>query len=337
MLNKSIQDLLHSKKRFVLFRKPNEDLIQLFSQDNSKNYDSGFVFTNFNYSQSHIVFPEKSEIFTLDDYKINNKISFPKIKGNQYLISEEVSKKTYIQMIEEAIYQLNDDFTKVVLSRIIPWKNESFNELEHFIQLAKNNPSAFCYLIYIPNTLCWMGASPELLVNYMKNTFTTVALAGTKKKEENWTEKEYEEQQMVTNYIEEIIKKYQLSISKSQTITISISPEIEHLKTTISINGVNYEMANKLLSELHPTPAVCGYPKDKAFELIKKIEKHDRLFYTGFVGLKQNEEMQLYVNLRCASVLEDSVLVYVGGGITKKSNPEKEWEETQRKSKTMIF
>ena len=46
----------------------------------------------------------------------------------------------------------------------------------------------------------WVGASPELLADYKEKTFTTVSLAGTKRPEENWSEKEYEEQKMVTDY-----------------------------------------------------------------------------------------------------------------------------------------
>ena len=44
----------------------------------------------------------------------------------------------------------------------------------------------------------------------------------------------------------------------------------------------------------------------------------------------------LYVNLRCMQVLENKVKVYVGGGITSRSVPDKEWQETLDKSRTML-
>ena len=43
----------------------------------------------------------------------------------------------------------------------------------------------------------------------------------------------------------------------------------------------------------------------------------------------------LYVNLRCMQFKDDEALIYVGGGITKDSIAENEWEETQKKTQTM--
>ena len=43
-----------------------------------------------------------------------------------------------------------------------------------------------------------------------------------------------------------------------------------------------------------------------------------------------------YVNLRCAQIINKKALVYVGGGITRDSDPEKEWNETVNKTKTIV-
>ena len=97
-----------------------------------------------------------------------------------------------------------------------------------------------------------------------------------------------------------------------------------------------------LIRALHPTPAVCGLPRVKANNFILKNENYKRTFYTGFLGelnLKDSESnvqySQLYVNLRCMEVDENKASIFVGGGITKDSNAEKEWEETVFKTKTM--
>jgi isochorismate synthase len=117
---------------------------------------------------------------------------------------------------------LNNEFKKIVLSRVIHWKNTRFNELNHFITLCKNNPTAFNYLVYIPNTLCWLGASPELLIQYKNQKLSTVSLAGTKKKNESWTSKEWEEQQIVTDYIVAIFAHHKISFSVDKQEVISI-------------------------------------------------------------------------------------------------------------------
>ena len=109
---------------------------------------------------------------------------------------------------------------------------------------------------------------------------------------------------------------------------------------------------NKLLPLLHPTAAVCGYPKKSAQDFILTEEKYDRSYYTGFLGeldLKTSslnsatsdeseKETNLFVNLRCMQLkatTPQKAIIYVGGGITSESDPDKEWEETIVKSLVM--
>ena len=71
--------------------------------------------------------------------------------------------------------------------------------------------------------------------------------------------------------------------------------------------------------------------------MIKKLEKHERRFYAGFSGpWNLGDKSHLFVNLRCAEMGDSGINVYVGGGITVDSNPEAEWEETVRKSQTLL-
>uniref|UniRef100_UPI0037C0DDAB chorismate-binding protein n=1 Tax=Flavobacterium sp. TaxID=239 RepID=UPI0037C0DDAB len=46
-------------------------------------------------------------------------------------------------------------------------------------------------------------------------------------------------------------------------------------------------------------------------------------------------QTDLFVNLRCLEVVNNAVNIYVGCGITKDSNPEMEFLETENKSMTM--
>jgi isochorismate synthase len=91
------------------------------------------------------------------------------------------------------------------------------------------------------------------------------------------------------------------------------------------------------LEALHPTPAVCGLPKQEAREFILAHEGYDRRYYTGFVGmLDLASATDLYVNLRCMQCHADGqVTLYAGGGILPSSQCGKEWEESRQKMKTM--
>jgi len=208
--------------------------------------------------------------------------------------------------------------------------------LDIFNELNLNYKNTFNYLVSIKNVGCWMGATPELLTDFNGALFKTVALAGTKHNfYTEWTDKEKEEQQFVTDFIFNHIKNKVKKVKKTPVETINAG-EVFHLKT--SFKGVlnNKSDWTDIVKSLHPTPATCGLPKNKSKALINSIELHQRDFYTGFLGVISPNQKLLMVNLRCMQIINNNVFLYLGGGITAKSNPEKEWIETINKSKTLL-
>ena len=163
-------------------------------------------------------------------------------------------------------------------------------------------------------------------------------MAGTLKAGQNkiqWSIKEIEEHYIVIQHIEKILKKYQAKIYISHTKN-SISGQIKHLKTLIDFSFRKQLDINNLIKDLHPTPSVCGLPKNTALEFIRKNEGYSRGFYTGYLGVFNKEITSLYVNLRCARIYQKEITFYAGGGITKQSNPKKEWLETQLKIENIL-
>lgn len=88
----------------------------------------------------------------------------------------------------------------------------------------------------------------------------------------------------------------------------------------------------EILSTLHPTPAVCGFPTEEARDLIAETELFDRGMYAGPVGWFGGEESEFAVGIRSALVETGlGALVYAGTGIVKGSNPSLEWDELELK------
>ena len=72
---------------------------------------------------------------------------------------------------------------------------------------------------------------------------------------------------------------------------------IAHLKTDFQFSVSELKgKTGKLLRELHPTPAVCGLPKEIAFDLVSTTEQHERRFYTGFLGHLTKMEIPIYLS-----------------------------------------
>jgi isochorismate synthase len=78
-------------------------------------------------------------------------------------------------------------------------------------------------------------------------------------------------------------------------------------------------------------------PRKESLKLIRMLEKHNREYYAGFLGpVGINNQLTLFVNLRCMKVLADRLALFVGGGITADSVPEEEWMETEIKAETLL-
>jgi isochorismate synthase len=110
---------------------------------------------------------------------------------------------------------------------------------------------------------------------------------------------------------------------------------VEHLRTDITFN-IDSKREGQLIQQLHPTPAVCGLPRNMAKQVYEALEIHRRELYTGYIGVFEAHQTHCYVNLRCAKLIDDELFAFVGGGITDESVPELEWAETENKSKTLF-
>lgn len=162
-----------------------------------------------------------------------------------------------------------------------------------------------------------------------------MSLAGTKTADKTWTPKELDEQKIVTDSILEGLTQTNcknINADGPQTIQAG---KVQHLKTAISATLETPNKWAEVIRILHPTPAVCGLPKSKALTYIPQLEKHNRQFYTGFVGIINAHSKHLFVNLRCMQHYNGFAKLYLGGGITAGSNQDDEWNETEKKGMTL--
>lgn len=251
------------------------------------------------------------------------------------------SKNEYLKLIQQAIETIKlSNLKKVVISRPLNLMlNDIPNWGSYLSELATNYPTAAIYLFEY-HGVTWIGATPEQLVHAKNGSFSVASLAGTISKttqnEKQWTKKEYEEQQIVTDEIERILSELGIEFKTSETYQIDTG-NLLHLKSDITGNLKSHQELTELISKLHPTPATCGLPKNKAKDFILKNENYQREYYSGFFGFVNFSEIsaELYVNLRCLKATDNLVSIFAGGGITSSSIAENEWEETEAKLRTL--
>jgi len=342
-----VKQHFHHNLPFVIYKKPNIQSINgLFQNDGQLNFcqnlsETGFVFTSFD-GYKKILIPKNNSQEISTDFIYKEIILNSKIQSD----TNGFAKNNFEFIVSKAIQEIeNGTFSKVVLSRkeIIDLPN--FDLSSFFIKLAGTYPSAFTYCWFHPEIGFWMGSTPESLLKVNRNKLLTEALAGTQlyqgSEEVVWHKKEKDEQQFVTDYIVQILSKSVSEIQISRPKTIKTG-NLLHLKTEIQGIIHNNTNLNELVLLLHPTPAVGGLPKIKAIHFINKYEGYNREFYAGYLGeinYNDTSEMDLYVNLRCMQIQNNTEInkahLYIGCGITKDSIPENEWFETENKAMTL--
>lgn len=308
-------------------------------------FDEKLYTTNENSEEKSLIFQsfDKSDTVSFNGNIITvNHIS--EQFSNQLLIQDETqfsaeTHEEYLEKLDEVIQVIkNNDLPKIVISRRKIFKDFKEIDLEKsFRNLCETYPNAFRY-VFVRGENAWIGAFSEVLGKFNKATheFETMSLAGTIPVSASWSQKEIEEQKPVSSYIRNILGKFdkENTIQESETYD-HISGNIKHLRTDFKLK-INPEDLDAIIEELHPTPAVCGIPKDFCKEKIQEIEKFPRELYAGFIRIETDDFIQYFVNLRCAKLYSDSVHLFVGGGITAQSNPEKEWIETELKSEAVL-
>lgn len=321
---------------FVLYRKPGgESVLGLFQQDTTVRdvvdfTESGYVFAPF--EGPALLIPESA----------SERVSIPwnagRVSLSKAVITEdEDAKARHIALVEQGIAAIRKGkFAKVVLSRKqeIDTK-EGFSII--FTRLLNAYPDAFAYVFYSRASGLWMGAFSEQLAHLSGHYLTTMALAGTRLSgdETEWGRKEQEEQHYVTDAIVEGLRPFAEKIRKGDTETIRAG-RLEHIRTMLLAQLRQDADPRDWLHALHPTPAVCGQPKEAARRFIQENEGYDREFYAGFHGeLNVGWQTDLFVNLRCLKWEQGQATLFIGGGVTIDSDPLKEWEETVNKAGTM--
>lgn len=253
-------------------------------------------------------------------------------------------------LVQKAVTEIAEQrFEKVVPSRTkrIPLPEE-FDIVESFQKLTKAYATALVSFVSVPGIGHWLGATPETLVTVEgKNIFKTVALAGTLPYKEGmnlkavaWTEKEIEEQALVERYVISCFKKIRLREYEEHGPKTMVAGNLLHLKSefVVDMAATNFpQLGTVMLQLLHPTSAVCGMPLEPALKFLKENEGYDREFYAGYLGpVNIQNNINLFVNLRCMKLMDGEAMLYSGAGVTIDSEPEKELAETEMKFKTLL-
>ena len=359
----AIDTLIRKNRSFALWRIPGEaprfamqtsGSARLLYNIEELDEQSGFVIAPFHVSQQHpivLIRPDIQELPLGEETTVSCLWDGSSMPTEQefhhretFVSSRKTPKEDYSRRFNAFIEPLRrKQFEKLVLSRsqTIPAGKAGFSPAAAFHKATGRYKYSYVYLCHTPATGTWLGCTPEIILSGKNGEWHTVALAGTQPLQNGelpteWDDKNREEQEYVSFYIRKQLQA--LGIKPAETAPVPVrAGELSHLKSDFRFPLPDNKKLGDLLKRLHPTPAVCGLPKEETYHFIRENEGHDRSYYSGFIGwLAPEEKSDLYVNLRCMNILPDAFVLYAGGGILASSEAESEWLETVAKMQTMM-
>lgn len=242
------------------------------------------------------------------------------------------------------------DLRKVVLARTI--EVDAGRELDP-IRLAQRlrsvDPDAYTFTLPTPHGIM-VGASPELLVSRRGLELRSNPLAGSAPRAADPVQdranadalvasaKDREEHAIVVEAVEHALRPFCRELRHDKEPVLLATANVWHLSTRFA--GILREPAAtslELVAALHPTPAVCGAPRDVAAAAIAELEPFDRGCYAGPAGWTDvNGDGDWAIALRCAELRGAHATLYAGAGIVADSDPASELDETERKFRAFL-
>lgn len=255
------------------------------------------------------------------------------------------SKELWIEGIEKSLQMIRENkLQKVVLARCLTLELAEIPDPFAVVSaLKERSQGAFLFCLQTPH-FAFLGASPERLFSRQGRQIQSEALAGTRKRGETPEEDERLKQELLSSpkdirefafvqtYLKECLDPLCEKIEFSP-LTIHPTKTVQHIYSPckgLLKEGISDEL---LLKTLHPTPALCGSPKKKAFDLILEIEPFERGLYGGAIGWRTCDASEWIVGIRSCFIVGKTVKLYTGTGIVEGSDPLEEWNELDQKLK----
>lgn len=257
----------------------------------------------------------------------------------------------YAAAVAEAVRRIRrGEIDKVVLARTLELVSERPIELPSLLAgLAARNPLGYNFSVALGGGRTLLGASPELLVRREGGVLLANPLAGSIPRAPHdpaedqrralallSSRKDLEEHRVVVDAVAQALRPLCPQLQVPARPSLVHTPTMWHLSTEVT--GRTEADALTLALALHPTPAVCGFPRSRAHELIGQLEPFDRGFYAGAFGWTDaNGDGEWVVSIRCAELSEQRKLrLFAGAGIVGESDPQSELAETRAKLGTML-
>jgi len=263
----------------------------------------------------------------------------------------ETEPEAWKSTVERALDEVSEGhLSKVVMARVQTASFEgAMDPVDVVLNLWRENPGSHVFLFEPAPGHVLLGAAPETVATVQGGAFRATAVAGSIARGNNPDEQRAFATELLKS--EKVRREHQVCVEDmvarlnvvSQSIEAQSEPHvlalagIQHLETAITAKLHPKGTVISAVETLHPTPAVCGFPRDRALDLLRTEEPFQRGWYAGPVGWFDNDGNGVFVPaLRSAVGWGKEWRLFAGAGIVAGSDPSKEWAETRIKFQPVL-
>lgn len=262
-------------------------------------------------------------------------------------VSSHTSPDRWCEAVRRATERINaGHLTKVVLARRLDvLADADFDVADLLARLRRSHPGALCFAVD-----SFVGASPELLVSRVGEIVRAQPMAGTTARtgepdadqrraaELLSSQKNRTEHQITIDVVHDSLLGWCSFLDAEPSPSVVPAGPVQHLATVVE-GRLSHPSPTvlELVAALHPTPAVGGWPRDGALEMIAELEETDRGRYSGPVGwIDSRGNGAFAVGIRSAQIDGPRARVFAGVGVVADSVPEAELDETRSKAQAVL-
>jgi menaquinone-specific isochorismate synthase len=278
---------------------------------------------------------------------------------NQITYTEVEGDRSWTEMVGQAKELIEKgELTKIVLARSLEVRSlHPIDPMGVLRNLRRDYPECVSFGINLGGA-SFVGSTPEFLLQFnLENGLMQLksdALAGSIQRGKNPIEDEQlglkllqsrkyrQEHQIVVNFIRDRLQQIGISLAPIFEPHLLQLRNVQHLRTAIEASFSPSEsfQALAILSQLHPTAAMGGEPREKALAIMQQWEASDRGWYAAPIGWFSGNQIQetgaFVVGIRSGYLEGDRARIFAGNGIVAESELDMELAETNLKFAALL-
>jgi len=282
-----------------------------------------------------------------------NEIATPPLADRKDVkIHKRITKKQYLKKLDIILEHIHrGDIYEVNFCQEFYAEQAEINPLEVYNHLNEISRPPLAGYLKIDDKYI-LSASPERFVKKEKNKIISQPIKGTAKRLVNkkadqqlalklsLDEKERSENIMIVDLVRNDLSKTAIkgSVKVEELCKVYSFEQVHQLISTVTSLVDDNTDSIDVIKSLFPMGSMTGAPKLSAMKIIEKLESTKRGIYSGAIGyFTPSDDFDFNVVIR--SILYNQTKQYlsysVGGAITSKSDPEKEYQECLLKAIAM--